>query len=377
MKITILGPAHPLRGGIATSNERLAREFINFGHEVELVSFSLQYPGFLFPGKTQYSPDPAPEDLKISTLINSVNPINWLSVGTKLKAAKPDIVIVRYWLPFMGPSLGTILKQIKKNKHTKVIALMDNVVPHEHRPGDKAFTQYFVNTCDAFVVMSKSVGEDLRQFTKTKPYRYSPHPIYDNYGERVAKNEARSFLKLDKSGKYLLFFGFVRKYKGLDLLLEAMADNRIKALGIKAIVAGEFYDKKEDYDAIVNKHSLQDNILFFDDFIPSEEVKYYFEAADLVVQPYKSATQSGISQIAYHFEKPMVVTDVGGLSEIVKHKESGYVVEVDVEAIADAIVDFYNQNRLKNFTAKVIEEKGRFAWSVMVNTMLELTNATK
>src|SRR5688572_6210796 len=165
MKVIIIGPAHPLRGGLATFNQRLAQQFTSEGHDCSIVSFSLQYPSFLFPGTTQFSSDPAPADLTIHTLVNSVNPLNWVSVGNKLKNWKPDIIVVRFWLPFMGPALGTILRRVKKNGHTKVICIADNVVPHEKRPGDSAFTKYFLQSCDAFVTMSEKVLNDLKKFT--------------------------------------------------------------------------------------------------------------------------------------------------------------------------------------------------------------------
>ncbi|MFK7947915.1 MAG: glycosyltransferase, partial [Saprospiraceae bacterium] len=300
MKITIIGPAHPLRGGLASYNERIAKAYKDEGHEVNIITFSLQYPNFLFPGKTQYSSDAKP-DLDISVAINSVNPLNWIKVGLQLKKQRPDLIVCKFWLPFMGPCFGTILRIAKSNGHTKVASIIDNIIPHEKRPGDKAFAKYFVGAVDGFVVMSKSVGQDMRQFTSDKPVEFIPHPIYDNYGEQVPKPEAKQHLQLKPNDKHVLFFGFIRKYKGLDLLLEAMADKRIQDLGIKAIVAGEYYDEQQQYLDIIDKHDLHNHIILKDDFIPNDEVRYYFGASDVVVQPYKSATQSGISQLAFHF----------------------------------------------------------------------------
>ena len=187
-KIVIIGPAHPLRGGLATFNQRLAKEFIDRGHNCSIYSFSLQYPSFLFPGKTQYSDEPAPEGLSIHTLINSVNPLNWIKVGNRLKKEKPDIIVVRYWLPVMGPALGTILRRVKKNRHTRIICIADNVIPHEKRPGDKPFTKYFLKSCDGFITMSEKVLSDLRLFEKDKPAQYVQHPLYDNFGPIISKN---------------------------------------------------------------------------------------------------------------------------------------------------------------------------------------------
>jgi len=371
-RIVILSPAHPLRGGIASLSERLAQELQERGHEVVIYSFSLQYPSIFFPGKSQYTDDPPPEGLKILTKVNSISPLNWLRVGREIAGLHPDVLIARYWLPFMGPSLGTILRQAKKNKHTRTFAIVDNIIPHEKRPGDKQFTQYFVKAVDGFLVMSKSVQEDLQQFKPNSHVRLQPHPLYDNYGAKVSREEALQQLNLAKSGKYLLFFGFIREYKGLDLLLEAMSDERIRAMGVQLIVAGEFYGNSEKYEQQIQQLQIENQLILHTEFIAKEAVKYYFAAADLVVQPYKSATQSGISQLAYHFERPMVVTKVGGLPEIVPHGEAGYVVEVQPRAIADAIVDFFEGGNSLKLTAGVIKNKQRFSWSAFAETLEEL-----
>lgn len=364
-KICILSPAHPLRGGIASSTERLAQELQAFGYEVNIISFSLQYPSLLFPGKTQYSSDPAPDELTITSALNSINPLSWVKVGNQIKKQKPDLIIVRYWLAFMAPSLGTVLRLVKRNGHTKVIAIVDNLIPHERHLGHAQLTSYFVKTVDAFIAMSNSVERDI-QSVSDKPIAYIPHPIYDNYGDQVSREESLEFLGLSPDDSYLLFFGFIRTYKGLDLLLEAIADERIKALGLKLIIAGEFYANPDLYHNLIKEKKLEKKVILRTDFIPSAEVKYYFGAADLVAQPYRTATQSGISQLAYHFEKPMLVTRVGGLPEIVKDGKVGYVVPVDVPAIADAIVDFYKNDRSAILTEGVREEKKRFSWENLV-----------
>lgn len=368
-KILILSPAHPLRGGIASFSERLAQELQHEGDEVIIYSFSLQYPNFLFPGTTQYSSDPAPQGIQIETCVNSVNPVNWLQVGRRIRKWNPDLIIVRYWLPFMGPSLGTILRLAKWKTPCKVVAITDNVIPHEKRPGDRIFTRYFLQAVDACIVMSRSVEEDIRQFTQTKPVAFSPHPIYDNYGAAVSHAEGLVYLGLSPQGRYLLFFGFIRRYKGLDLLLQAMAKPEVKALGVQLIIAGEYYDQAEFYEQLIAAHQLESQIIRKTQFISNEEVKYYFAAASLVVQPYRSATQSGISQIAYHFEKPMLVTKVGGLPEIVADGKEGYVVEVNPEAIANAIVDFFVADRGGEFQKHLLEAKSRFSWNHMTQSI--------
>jgi glycosyltransferase involved in cell wall biosynthesis len=371
MKIVIIGSAHPLRGGgISTFNERMAEVLQQMGHTVTIYSFSLQYPSFLFPGKSQFTDEPAPKGLEIRSVINSINPFNWISVGNRIKNEKPDLIIVRYWLPFMGPSFGTILRRVRKNKHTRIIAITDNVIPHEHRPGDMAFTKYFLKSGDAFIAMSKDVLKELKQFTD-KPSVFSPHPVYDIYGNTVSKEEACKRLELTANEKYILFFGFIRKYKGLDLLLDAMKDERIKHAGIKLIVAGEFYGDKETYLAQIAANNIADSVKLFTEFIPNEDIKYYFSAADLVVQPYRTATQSGITQVAYHFEKPMVVTNVGGLAEVVPDGKVGFVAESDATSIASAILKFYDQG-IPGLQEHITTEKKKYSWDTFLGNIFSV-----
>lgn len=372
MKITIIGTAHPLRGGLAAFNERIAEELMAQGHEVTIYSFSLQYPNFLFPGKTQYTDEPAPENLQIHSVINSVNPINWWRVGNRVRKESPDLVLIKFWLPFFGPCFGTILRQISKNKHTKIISILDNVIPHEHRIGDKAFTKYFIKPVDGFVAMSREVLQDLYTFTRSKPAIFKPHPIYDIYGETLNTLAARKHLGLDPNRKYILFFGFIRKYKGLDILIEAMKDARILASDIDLLIAGEYYGEEAYYKELIEQHPIKDRIHTYTEFIPNEAVKTYFSAADVVVQPYRTATQSGISQIAYHFNKPMIVTNVGGLPEIVPDGKVGYVAAVNSEAIADAIMKIYEGNHLANFIEGVQEEKRQYEWEHFTASILDM-----
>ena len=371
-KIVIIGPAHPLRGGLATFDERLARAFQKQGHQVIIYTFSLQYPNFMFPGKTQYSDEPKPQDLDIQVVINSINPYNWLKVGHRIKKEKADLVICRFWLPIMAPCLGTILRIVKRNRFSKIIGLIDNIIPHEKRLGDRPLAQYFANACDSFIVMSHSVKAEMKTFTH-QPCAYIPHPIYDNYGEKVSRTEGVQFLQLPENSNYILFFGFIRRYKGLDLLLEALGlmKKRGDLNNLKLIVAGEFYDDEKFYTDLIQAQGIENEVIIKSDFIADEQVRYYFAVADIVVQPYRSATQSGISQIAYHFEKPMLVSNVGGLPEIVPHGVAGYVVEPTPQYIADALTDFYKNDRLTAFTEGVIEQKKRFSWEAMVEGFLK------
>ena len=370
--IIIVGPAYPLRGGLATYNQLLATKLQEQGHSVRIVTFSLQYPNILFPGKTQYSTDIKPENIEIEVSLNSVNPLNWLSLGNTLRKEKPDLVIFRYWMPFMGPSLGTLGRIIRKNKHTKVVTIADNIIPHEKRFFDTPFTKYFVNSCDGFVTMSELVLEDLKQFDSTKPVAYNPHPMYESFGPHLDKADARKKLGLAENGKYLLFFGFIRKYKGLDILLRAFADKRIQEAGIKLIIAGEYYDKPDEYQAIIEAHGLEKALVQANDFIPDSEVSTYFSAADMVVQTYKTATQSGVTQIAYYYHNPMLVTDVGGLAELVPHNKVGYVTSTDIDEIADAILDFYENKREAEFVENIKTERLRFTWESMIAKLFEV-----
>jgi glycosyltransferase involved in cell wall biosynthesis len=374
MKITIAAPAYPYRGGIAEFSNRLARQFSNEGHDVNIITFTLQYPEFLFPGKTQYTDSPGPQDLSVTREMNSVNPLSWFSTGRKIKKDRPDILLLRFWLPFMGPCLGTIARIARSNHYTRVICIFDNVVPHEKRPGDRILTKYFTGSVDAGIVMAKSVGDELRTFRKNMPVILNPHPLYDNYGIPVSKEAALNELKLDKNYKYLLFFGFIRAYKGLDLLIESLADKRIRDLNIRLLVAGEFYEDAAPYRELIKKHNLDNEILLFDRFVNDQEIPYFFGAADLVVQPYRNATQSGVTQVAYYYEKPMIVTNVGGLSEIVPDKVCGYVIEPEPFAIASSILDFFGNKRSETFIGNIKREKMKFSWSRMTETIIKLRN---
>jgi len=372
-KIIIIGPGHPLRGGLATFNQRLAKEFIDCGNDCSIYSFSLQYPSFIFPGTTQYSDEPAPANLTIHTVINSINPLNWIKVGNRLKKGKPDIIIVRFWLPLMGPALGTILRRVRKNNHTKIICIADNVIPHEKRPGDKLFTKYFLKSCDAFITMSEKVMNDLRLFEKTKPAQLISHPLYDNFGAIISKEAARKHLGIPESEKIILFFGFIRKYKGLDLLFEAMADEQIRNSGIKLLVAGEFYEDEKQYRELIEKLGIRDQLILKTDFIPDSEVKYYLCSADAVIQPYRNATQSGVTPLAYHFEKPMVVTNVGGLPALVPDGKVGLVAAPNPKAIADAILRFYQLGE-NYFIPHLRNEKLKYSWTSLVKAVQDLAD---
>lgn len=372
MKIVLLGTSYPYRGGLASFNERLVRQFQDEGFDAEIFTFTVQYPSLLFPGKTQYSNEPAPDNLRIIRCVNSVNPFNWIKVGRELMKSAPDIVIIKFWIPLMAPCFGTIARIAKRNKKTKIVSILDNIVPHEKRWGDKLLAKYFVKSVDAFVAMSKSVMDDLAAFDTVKPRLLMPHPVFDNFGSKIDRKTALSFLKLDENQKYMLFFGIIRDYKGLDLLLQAFSDERFKCLNVKLIVAGEFYNDEERYRKMEQDLNLKDRIIWFDKFIPDSEVRYFFNAADIIVQPYKSATQSGVTQIGYHFERPMLVTDVGGLKEIIPDGKVGYVVKPQADSIAEALLDFFTHDRMKEFEDNLKEEKKKYSWANMTHGIIEV-----
>jgi D-inositol-3-phosphate glycosyltransferase len=372
MKIISIGPAYPYRGGLASFNDRLARQFSSEGHQVEIFTFRLQYPKLLFPGKTQFTDSLPPKDIKITRKINSVNPFNWIVTGLKIKKEKPDILLIRFWLPFMGPCFGTIARIAKMNRYTSVICIFDNVIPHEKRFGDKALTKYFTNSIDGAIVMSKTVMNDLATFRKNISIKLSPHPLFDNYGSPVSRKEALAALNLGTGNSYLLFFGFIRAYKGLDLLIEAFSDERLRNRKLKLVIAGEFYEDDTPYRDLIKRYNLENDIIFFDHFIKDNEVPLFFSIADLVVQPYKTATQSGVTQIAFYFEKPMLVTDVGGLREIIPDRKCGYVVKPNPESITEALMDFFDNNRKDKFTEGVKQEKEKFTWDKMTASIIEV-----
>lgn len=367
--IILIGTAHPFRGGLANYNERLIREYRKLGYDAGIYTFSLQYPSLLFPGKTQKSTEPAPDDLPIHIKVNSINPFNWIRIGNELRKRRPDLILVKFWIPFMAPCFGTICRIVRRNKHTRIITIIDNIIPHESRPGDRIMAKYWIGSVDGCIAMSHSVLKDLDSFDPFKPKLFCPHPLYDNFGEPVSKSEAINRLNLDANCRYILFFGFIRDYKGLDLLLLAMRHPRIREMKIKLIVAGEYYCNPKPYSEIIEKEHLEKQVILRTDFIPDSQVVNYFCAADVVVQPYKSATQSGVTQIAYHFNKPMIITDVGGLSEIVPDGVVGYVVNPDPESIANAILRFYEEEKEAEFSNHAAQAKKNYSWDRLVEAI--------
>ena len=390
MKIILLGTSWPFRGGLATFNERLAKQFMAEGHDVEIWTFTLQYPSFLFPGKTQYSNEPAPEGIAIRRELNSCNPFNWIRVGKAIKKAAPDLLICCYWMSFFAPAYGLISHMAKKNGKTKCVALVHNMIPHEPNILDKLFAPYFIKSQDGFVALSESVVKDIEKVESLKflspsendlkvwkverPKTFSPHPIYDHYGERMTKKEACAALGLDDKNGYMLFFGLVRAYKGLDVLLDAFGLIKDQLPTVQLIIAGEFYEDEEKYRAQIAANGLKERVLLRNEFIPDADLRKYFGAADLIVQPYKTATQSGVTQVAFHFERPMLVTNVGGLGEIVHDHKMGYACVPNAEAIAADIVDYFQNKRQEAYTAYLQKEKTKYAWSNMARAFYQIIN---
>ena len=368
--LVIIDPGWPLRGGLAAFDEQLANTFNEKGIASRIETFSLQYPSFLFPGTSQYTTNPAPKDILIHAGINSMNPFNWIKIGLKLKREKPDLIIVRYWIPFLAPCLGTICRIAKSNKHSKVIALVDNMIPHEKRWGDSLLTSYFAKSVNGFLTMSNKVAADVKKFS-TLPISLSPHPIFNHFGAAITKKEARHLIGIGLEEKVILFFGFIRQYKGLDVLLKAMASDLIKANGIKLLIVGEFYEDAMPYHDLIETLGLKENIILHTEFVPDNEVKNYVCAADFIIQPYRNATQSGVTPLAYHFEIPMLVTNVGALADAVPNGKVGVVVEPNANSIAEGI-DMLYQNGPTFYAQNIKEEKKKYSWSTMADNFIAL-----
>lgn len=373
LKIQFLGPAHPFRGGLAAIMQTMARHYQAEGHEVKLKTFTVQYPQFLFPGKSQFTDGPAPEDLQIERCIHTANPFNWIRQGLRIKRERPDVVILKYWTPFMAPCFGTIARLARRNGQTKFICQIDNVEPHEPHFFDRWFNRWFLGAMDGFVYMSEQVHRELAAYTSA-PAIFSPHPMFENYGEKIDRTEACRALGLDPEKRYALFFGLIRDYKGLDLLLEAWKRLRLKGelADYKLVVAGEFYTDKTPYIKQINTPELKDCVILHDRFIPDEEVKNFFSATDFLVLPYKSATQSGVTQIAYKFNLPVIVTRVGGLAEIIPDGVAGVVCDPSADGVAKAIETILQPERLATLRGGMAEESKRFTWGAMCKKLLEV-----
>lgn len=371
MKITIISPAYPLRGGIAHSTTILYHKLTESKHQVNIISFKRQYPKLLFPGQSQFETS-GNESFKVANepVVDSLSPISWFKAYKKVKSYRPDLLIVRYWMPFFAPCLGTICWLVKRFTETKILYICDNIIPHEKRLGDIGLTKYALNRSDFFILLSDYVKKDLLNLVPRAVFRVIPHPVLEIFGDRIDKQAAKKEIGISDE-KVILYFGLVRAYKGLDLLLKALPAI-LKKLPVKVLVAGEFYEDEAKYRSLIRELNIEDNIVIHNNFVENQQVSTYFSAADVLVLPYKTATQSGIVQLAYQFDRPCIVTDVGGLSEVVIHEKTGYVVEPNnPDAIAQAVIKFYAENREREFSENVNKEKRKYSWDNMVSAIEE------
>ncbi len=370
MKITIVGTAYPLRGGIAHYNALLYQE-LSKKHEVDIVTFRRQYPSLLFPGKTQVESEGEMVRVPSRPLIDSINPFTWISAGRAIRTTTPALIIFKYWLPFFGPCFGTVARVAKRGTAAKVAFICDNVVPHEKRIGDSLLTRYAFRAVDHFIVQSEAVERDLLNFWPHASYTRVPHPVYSMFGTTIDKQEARNSLGID-ARRVLLFFGYIRPYKGLDVMIDALAQTD-PALDVHLLVVGEFYGDERRYREQVASRGLKESVTFHADYVPNNQVARYFSAADAVVLPYTSATQSGIAQIAYNFDRPVIATAVGGLQEVVLDNVTGFVVPPqDAKALAKAVERFYREGKETEFSAHVRREKQKYSWTNLARALEEL-----
>jgi len=360
MKIVFLSTFYPFRGGIAQFNALIYRE-IEKEHAVEAITFSRQYPSLLFPGKTQLvSPDDAADLIPSKPWLDSINPLTYIRTAWRIKKMQPDLIITKYWMTFFAPSLGFVLG--RQTKKTKRISILDNVIPHEKRFFDNWCNRYFLKRNDGFIVMSEKVLKDLLFYYPKAKYIYVPHPVYNQFGEKTTRMAALQKLGLEKMAekKIILFFGIIRDYKGLDLLLEAMA---LLSDDFQLIVAGEVYGSFQKYQEIIDNRRLNERLSLFTKYIGDDEVKDYFSAADVCVLPYKSATQSGITSISNHFELPLIATNVGGLAETILHKKTGLIVDlVDEKLLSESIEHYFSANLNSEFQENIKVQNKENTW---------------
>ena len=372
MKIVLVGPFPPFRGGISDLNAALA-DHLSKRHEIHAINFTTQYPKVLFPGKTQFKKgDPAQEVDSIRCL-SSINPFSWRKTAYKIIDIDPDLVLFRFWLPFFAPAFSGVAKKIRKYSDATIMAICDNIIPHEERLLDTRLTKRFFGFIDSFIVLSKKVENELLSFVPEAKYKYSPHPIYSIFNNTLSKEQAKAELKL-ATKKVLLFFGLIREYKGLDILINAMEKIKTELEDYTLLIVGECYENENKYTDLIKKAGITDNVKCHYSFIPDNEVGKYFSAADVVVLPYKTASQSGIVQIAYHFDTPVIVSNVGGLPEIVDEGKTGYCVEPNSNAFAKAIKAFYENDNISEMNSNISQYKSQFSWDAMVKAIEKLVN---
>lgn len=371
-RIALIGPAHPFRGGIATFSDRLGEAFVNEDIDFQIYTFTVQYPAILFPGKTQYTDSPPPKNILIKEKINSINPFNWIKIGRAVKEQGFDFVIFAFWLPFMGPCYGTIARIIRRNKHTKILSLVHNFIPHEKRIGDNAFIKYFFKKTHGNIAISKIVFNNLKKHYPEKPCIFYPHPVYDHYGEKLNKTVAKKELDIENK-KVILFFGLIREYKGLDLLIKAF--NNLDD-SYKLVIAGEVYGSFDKYQILIDKNKNKHNIKLYTEYIPDNKIALFFSAADVCVLPYKSATQSGITSVAFHFSLPVIATDTGGLKETIINKKTGLIAkEISALSISNSIIEYFNNEHQNEFSSNIDEMKKDQSWKKLCAEIIGFANA--
>ena len=369
MKIAFLSTFFPYRGGIAQFNAALFRS-LEKEHTVKAFNFSLQYPKLLFPGKSQFvAENDEVDQIPSQRILNSINPISYRSTVKEIKKFNPDLLIIGYWMPFMAPSLGFVAGKLKK--HCKVVAIVHNATPHEKNKSDQQLNRYFLNRVDKIVALSEAVKKDIKNITPAKPIQVIPHPLYEHFGKKITKEEAANTLSIPANKKYLLFFGLIRKYKGLDVLLKALAH---LPEDIHLVIAGEAYDKIETYQQIISEENIQNRVHLFNRYIPDHEVKSFFSLADVCVLPYKSATQSGVTAIAHYFNIPVIATKVGGLDEFIDNNKNGILIEnADEKLLADTIANCYSAHLLPVFQQE-LERKKHFTWEDFKESLIAFVN---
>ncbi len=366
-RIALVGPMHPYRGGIAHFTEKTVEGLAGRGHDVVPVNFWRQYPTLLFPGETQYdSADDASAVVgEAPRLLDSLNPLTWLRTAQHLRQRGSDAVVFQYWMPFFAPAYG-IVARLLRWAGIPSFAVVHNALPHERHFGDEGLSRFFFQACDGLIVMSDEVKSDIHGLGADAPIQQINHPIYNTFGDPLPRSEARGQLDLPGDAPVLLFFGFVRRYKGLHVLLEALPQVVEHLPDVRLVVAGEIYDDKAFYESIVEKHQLSSYLHLHDGYVSDEDVAVYFSAADVVVQPYVSATQSGVAKIAYHFERPLIMTDVGGLAEMMPHGEAGLVVPPeDPDALGAAVRRFFEDDLQDELTEGVRREKQKYSWEAL------------
>jgi len=372
MKIVLVGPFPPFRGGISDLNVALAHH-LSKRHVVHAINFTTQYPKVLFPGKTQFKKGDHALEVDSIRCLSSINPFSWRKTANKIIDLEPDLVLFSFWLAFFAPAFSGVAKKIKKYLDANIMAICHNIIPHEEHLLDTRLTKRFFCFIDSFIVLSKKVENELLNIVPGAKYKYSPHPVYNIFKNTLSKEQAKAELNI-ATKKVLLFFGLIRKYKGLDILINAMEKINTELDDYTLLIVGECYENKAKYTDLIKNAGITDNVQCHYSFVPDNEVGKYFSASDVVVLPYKSASQSGIVQIAYHFDTPVIVSDVGGLPEIVDEGKTGYCVEPSSNAFAKAIKAFYEKDNINELNSNISDYKSQFSWDGIVNAIEELVN---